>query len=148
VAGVADEDRSVGFDRNPMGTAQAARNRWAAETTELCLGRVVEAAVARDREGPVGPTDADAEGRTVSDRMYAMLFARDEDVRRRFVTGSPSDEWQRAAFALNTLVELTPADAEELWRRLFAIVDELRQRPAAPAGEQALVSVSVLQVLE
>lgn len=95
------------------------------------------------------PTDADPEGRAVTGRAFAMLFARDEEVRHRFATGEVDDEWQRGAFVGNWFVELTPAEADELGTRLVEIVDELRRRPTAPGGAaQALVSVSVLPVLD
>ena len=81
--------------------------------------------------------------------MTAVLLARDEDVRRRFVTGDVSDEWQEGAFLGNWYVELTPEQADELGRRLFLVVDELRRDPPRSSGaEQTLVSVSVLPVLD
>jgi hypothetical protein len=78
-----------------------------------------------------------------------VLLARDEDVRRRFVTADLSDEWQEGHFLGNWFVELTPQEADELGRRLFLVVDELRRNPPrSPGARQALVSVSVLPVLE
>ena len=95
------------------------------------------------------PTPPDPEGRALDRRLLAVLVARDEDVRSRFVVADVSDEWQENAFLGNWFVELTPAEADELGRRLYAIVDELRgkQQPSAGA-EQTLVSVSVLPVLD
>jgi len=95
------------------------------------------------------PTPPDPEGRALDRRLLAVLVARDEDVRSRFVAADVSDEWQENAFLGNWFVELTPAEADELGRRLYAIVDELRgkQQPSAGA-EQTLVSVSVLPVLD
>jgi hypothetical protein len=96
----------------------------------------------------VGPSDADPEGREIGARMIAMFFARDAGVRRRFVAGPVDAEWQRGAFVGNWFLELTPQEADELKRRLFEIVDDLRRRAGPPAGsEKALVSVSVLPVL-
>ena len=96
----------------------------------------------------IAPSPADLEGRAIMDRMYAVLLARDEDVRRRFVAHDVSDEWQENAFLGNWFVELTPQEADELGRRLFLIVDELRRDPPhSPGAERTLVSVSVLPVL-
>ena len=94
------------------------------------------------------PTDADPEGRAVTGRAFAMFFARDEEVRHRFMAHELDDAWQRSAFVGNWFVELTPAEADELGSRLVEIVDELRRRRTSPDGaEQALVSVRVLPVL-
>lgn len=101
-------------------------------------------------EAPVVvPTPADPEGRAIDARLLATLFAREEDVRSRFVTGAVSDEWQEGSFVGNWYIELTPEEADELGRRLFLIIDELRRDPPRSAGAtQALVAVSVLPVLE
>jgi DNA-binding transcriptional ArsR family regulator len=103
----------------------------------------------RRPEGPpIVAIPADAEGRAIDTRFLAMLFARDEEVRGRFVAGPVGDEWQQDAFAGNWYIELTPAEASELGSRLFAIVDELRCDPRrSPGATRALVSVSVLPVL-
>jgi DNA-binding transcriptional ArsR family regulator len=102
----------------------------------------------RPEEPVIAPTWADAEGRAIDERMVAMLFARDEDARHRFVTRAASDEWHEAAFIGNWYVALTPKEADELGRKLFLIVDELRRRPtASPGAEQTLVSLTVLPVL-
>ncbi|PWU17921.1 MAG: ArsR family transcriptional regulator [Candidatus Rokuibacteriota bacterium] len=100
----------------------------------------------RRPEAPViVPTPADPEGRAIDARLLALLFARDEDARSRFIAGGFSDTWQELAFVGNWYVELTPQEADQLGRRLFLVVDELRRRRARPpAAEQALVSVSVL----
>jgi DNA-binding transcriptional ArsR family regulator len=95
------------------------------------------------------PIPADAEGRAIDARLLAMLFARDEAARGRFVRGPVADDWQQDAFVGNWYLELTPAEASELGERLFEIVDELRRDPPrSPGGARALVSVSVLPVLE
>ena len=69
-------------------------------------------------------------------RLLATLFARQEDVRGRFVTSAVSDEWQENAFVGNWYVDLTPEEAYELGRRLFLIVDQLRGRKAASPGAE------------
>jgi len=103
----------------------------------------------RPEEPVIGTSPADREGRAIMDRMYAVFLARDADVRRRFVTAEVSDEWQENAFLGSWFVELTPQEADELGRRLFLIVDELRRSPPrSPDAHQTLVSVSVLPVLE
>jgi DNA-binding transcriptional ArsR family regulator len=102
----------------------------------------------RPDEPVIGVAHGDAEGRAIDQRWLAVFFARDAEVRRRFVIGRASDEWQEASLVGNWFVQLTPAEADELGRKLFALVDELRHR-APPAGsEQTLVSLSVLPVLD
>lgn len=86
----------------------------------------------------------DAEGRELNKHLLAVFFAREEEVRHRFIVGGTSAEWEEAAFVGNWFVALTTADADELGRKLFAIVDELRRRPAPANAEQTLVSISVL----
>jgi hypothetical protein len=61
--------------------------------------------------------------------------------------GRPSDEWVEASLVVNWFVPLTPLEADELGRKLFVIVDELRHRTPPPEAEQTLVSLSVLPVL-
>jgi DNA-binding transcriptional ArsR family regulator len=96
-------------------------------------------------EGPLlMQTDADREGRAITERYYAMFFQRDAEARHRFVTGDVSDEWHRGAFAGSWFVTLTPAEAEELGGRLFGLVDEYRGREVPEGAEQTLVSVSIL----
>jgi DNA-binding transcriptional ArsR family regulator len=102
----------------------------------------------RPDEPTVAIARGDPEGRELDRRMLAMFFARDADVRRRFVLGRPSDEWQEASFVGNWFVALTPAEADELGRRLFQLVDEMRARPASAGAEQTLVSLRILPVLE
>lgn len=104
----------------------------------------------RRPEAPaIVPIPVDAEGRAIDARLLAMLFARDEAVRGRFVRGPVADDWQQDAFVGNWYLELTPAEAYELGRRLFEVVDELRQNPPrTPGAAKALVSVSVLPALE
>lgn len=91
---------------------------------------------------------ADVEGRELNKRLLAVFFARDEEVRHRFVVGEMTAAWEEAAFVGNWFVSLTPAQADELGRSLFAIVDEARRRQASPGAEQTLVSLSILPVLE
>lgn len=100
-------------------------------------------------EAPVVvPTPADVEGRAIIQRMHAVLFAREEDVRARFVTADVTDEWQEGAFVGNWYLELTPDQADALGKRLFLLVDELRKDPPrSPGATKCLVSVSVLPVL-
>jgi DNA-binding transcriptional ArsR family regulator len=95
----------------------------------------------------MGVASADQEGRELDRRMLAVFFARDEEVRHRFILGRPSDAWQEASFVGNWFVSLTPAEADELGRKLFALVDEVRRRGAPAGGTRALVSLSVLPVL-
>jgi DNA-binding transcriptional ArsR family regulator len=95
------------------------------------------------------PIPPDPEGRAIDARLLSILFAREEDVRSRFVTRRVSDEWLEKAFVGNWYVELTPDEADELGKRLFAIVDELRARRTPSRGaEQTLVAVSVLPLLD
>jgi DNA-binding transcriptional ArsR family regulator len=102
----------------------------------------------RPDEPALGVAHGDPEGRELDRRMLAMFFARDAEVRRRFVLGRPSDEWQEASFVGNWFVALTPEEADELGRRLFEAVDEVRARPASAGAEQTLVSLRILPVLE
>jgi DNA-binding transcriptional ArsR family regulator len=104
----------------------------------------------RRPESPaIVPVPPDPEGRAIDARWLAMLFARDESVRGRFVRGPVDDEWQQDAFAGNWYLELTPAEASELGNRLFAIVDELRRKPARTRdARRVLASVTVLPVLD
>jgi DNA-binding transcriptional ArsR family regulator len=118
-AGVIEEDSSLG----------TRRERW--------WRRVPE-------EGSLSPTDPDPEGRAITARFFTMLFEREAEARRRFLTGEVGDEWHRAAFAGNWIVALTPEEAAALGERLFALVDEVRGRAVADAADQALVSISIL----
>ena len=94
------------------------------------------------------PTDPDVEGRAITDRALAVLYARESEVRRRFVTGELTDAWRQSAFVGNWFVELTPEEADELGRRLFALVDEFRNRHPGSEADLALVAVSVVPVLD
>jgi DNA-binding transcriptional ArsR family regulator len=103
----------------------------------------------RPDEPVIGTSPGDLEGRAIMDRMYAVFLARDAEVRRSFMTAEVSDEWQEHAFLGSWFLELTPQEADELGRRLFLVVDELRSNPPrSPDAHQILVSVSVLPVLE
>lgn len=86
----------------------------------------------------------DVEGRAIDDRMLAMFFARDEDVRHGHLIDRPSPAWQKASFVGNWFVPLTLREADELGRALFALVDEVRRRPRPRSGTDTLVSLSVL----
>jgi DNA-binding transcriptional ArsR family regulator len=95
------------------------------------------------------PTDADAEGRAISTRMFSVFFARDEEARRRFLAGDVEAEWHEASFVGNWFVELTPAEATELGTRLLTLLDGVRRRPdPPPRSARALVSFSVLPWLD
>ena len=102
----------------------------------------------RPEEPMVGIAQGDAEGRALDQRMLAVFFARDEEVRSRFLLGRASDEWQEASLVVNWFVPLTPREADELGLKLFALVDELRHRTPPPDAEQTLVSLSILPVVE
>ena len=102
----------------------------------------------RDPELVVFPNDPDGEGRAISERWSALFFARDEEVRHRFVTGEVPSEWKEAASAASWFIRMTPEEAEDLGGRLYALTHELRSRPEPPPGAaETLVSVSVLPVL-
>jgi DNA-binding transcriptional ArsR family regulator len=102
----------------------------------------------RDPELVVFPNDPDGEGRAISERWSALFFARDEEVRHRFVTGEVPPEWREAAAAASWFIRMTPEEAVDLGIRLYALTHELRSRPEPPRGAaETLVSVSVLPVL-
>ena len=90
------------------------------------------------------PTDDDLEGRAISARMHGIVFARDEEARRRFVTDEISGAWRRASIVGNWFVELTPEDASEVGERLLEIVREVRLRSPSAGADRALISVSIL----
>jgi len=95
------------------------------------------------------PTDADVEGRAISARMLSIVFAREDEARRRFIAREVDAAWHENAFAGNWFLELTPEEANDLGLRLRDFVLELRQRPDRPAeAATALVAVSVLPWLE
>jgi hypothetical protein len=52
-----------------------------------------------------------------------------------------------ASLVGNWFFPLTPPEADDLGRKLFELVDELRHRTPPPEAEQTLVSLSVLPVL-
>jgi hypothetical protein len=117
------------------------------EDDELGTGR--ERWWCRPETPAIVPIPADPEGRAIDARLLTMLFARDEAVRGRFVRGPVGNDWQQDAFVGNWYLELTPAEAYELGRRLFLLVDQLRRSPPrSPGATNGLVSVSVLPVLE
>jgi hypothetical protein len=95
----------------------------------------------------VWPTPPDVEGRAITELATATMLAREQDVRRRFVTGEADADWARAAFVGNWFLDLTPDEADDLGRRVFELVDELRRRPARPGASPAFVSVNALPVL-
>lgn len=102
----------------------------------------------RDPEPVVFPNDPDGEGRAISRRWAALFFARDEEVRHRFVTQDVPAEWQEAVAAANWFIRMTPEEARELGLRLYALVHDLRSRPEPPPdAAETLVSVSILPML-
>jgi DNA-binding transcriptional ArsR family regulator len=93
------------------------------------------------------PTDNDLEGRAITARMFAIFFARDAEVRRRFVAAMPTlaADWHEGAFVGNWQVALTPNEASELGARLLPMIDQFRRRADRPAdAAEALISFSVL----
>jgi DNA-binding transcriptional ArsR family regulator len=102
----------------------------------------------RPEQPMVGIARGDAEGRLLDQRLLAVFFARDEEVRSRYLLGKVSDEWHESSLVVNWFVPLTPAEADELGLKLFALVDELRHRTPPPGAEQTLVSLSILPVVE
>jgi DNA-binding transcriptional ArsR family regulator len=121
-------------------------------------GAIVEASELGDRRDRwwrrpelfvLAPSDDDLEGRAITARTMGVFFARDEEARRRLVTHDVGPAWRTNAFFGNWFVELTPEEADALGERLFALVQELRVRPApTPGADRALVSISVLPWLE
>jgi len=102
----------------------------------------------REPELVVFPNDPDSEGRAISQRWAALFFARDEEVRHRFITHDVPAEWQEAAAVANWFIRMTPDEARELGLRLYALAHELRSRAEPPAGAaETFVSVSVLPVV-
>jgi DNA-binding transcriptional ArsR family regulator len=117
-------------------------------TEDESLGTKRERWWRRPEESMVGVAGGDPEGRMLDHRLLAVFFARDEEVRSRFLLGHASDEWHEASLVVNWFVPLTPAEADELGLKLFELVDELRHRKPPPAAEQTLVSLSILPVVE
>lgn len=102
----------------------------------------------RDPDLVVFPNDPDVEGRAIAERWSAMFFARDEEIRHRFVTQGVPDEWRDAVAVANWFIRMTPEEATELGARLYALTHELRSRPEPPPGaDETFVSVSVLPVV-
>jgi len=102
----------------------------------------------RDPELVVFPNDPHGESRAIGERWAALFFARDEEIRRRFVTQEVSDEWREAVAVANWFVWLTPREAADLGLKLYELVHELRSRSDPPPGAaETLVSVSVLPVV-
>jgi len=94
------------------------------------------------------PTDDDREAQAIAARIHGVVFARDEEVRSRFVAGEPGPGWRAAAVVGNWPIELTPAEASELGERLLEIVREYRLRPASEGADRALVSLTILPWLD
>jgi len=95
------------------------------------------------------PSPADPEGRAISARMFAIVFARDEEARRRFTTREVDPAWHEAAHVGSWFVELTPDEASDLGRRFLDLVRAARLRThASTETSRALVSISVLPWLE
>jgi len=90
------------------------------------------------------PTDDDPEGRAISARMHGIVFARDEEARRRFVTHEIGAAWRQASVVGNWFVELTPEEASEVGEQLLEIVRGVRLRPASGGAERTLISLSIL----
>jgi DNA-binding transcriptional ArsR family regulator len=91
------------------------------------------------------PTEGDLEARAIAARMHGIVFARDEEARRRFVTHDIGAAWRAASVVGNWFVDLTPDEASALGERLLEIIREVRLRPAADqAADRALVSLSIL----
>jgi DNA-binding transcriptional ArsR family regulator len=98
----------------------------------------------------VVPTDDDPEGRAITARMFAIFFARDAEVRGRFMAAQPEvpAEWHRGAFAGNWFVSLTPDEAADFGTKVLQLVEHYRSRKAPDGADRALVSVSALPLLE
>jgi DNA-binding transcriptional ArsR family regulator len=96
------------------------------------------------------PTDDDAEGRAITARMFAIFFARDAELRGRFMAAQPemSAEWHRGAFAGNWFMQLTPDEAAEFGAQVLQLVEHYRSRTAPDGADRTLVSVSALPWLE
>jgi DNA-binding transcriptional ArsR family regulator len=141
--------RKVGESRGSASYHLRVLARMGAIQEDAELGTKRERWWRRADESIILLTDPDLEGRAITDRAYSVFYARENDVRRRFVTGEPTDEWRQNAFVGNWFLELTPEEADALGRQLFALVDEARRRNGVPRdAELALVAVSVLPVLE
>ncbi|HEY1367755.1 MAG TPA: helix-turn-helix domain-containing protein [Gaiellaceae bacterium] len=97
----------------------------------------------------LAPTEDDLEGRAINVRTLGLFFARDDEARRRLITGDVGAAWRTGGFVGNWFVELTPKEADEVAERMAAIVQEVRERPEpTPGADRALVSISVLPWLD
>lgn len=93
------------------------------------------------------PTDDDREGRAITERMFAIFFARDAETRHRFIAAMPelAADWHEGAFVGNWQVMMTPREASELGARILPLIDDFRRRGTPPEGaSEALISISVL----
>ena len=57
----------------------------------------------RPEEPMVGVAQGDPEGRMLDQRLLAVFFARDEEVRSRVLLGGASDDWQEASLTSGQL---------------------------------------------
>jgi hypothetical protein len=82
--------------------------------------------------------------------MFAIFFARDAELRGRFMAAQPemSAEWHRGAFAGNWFMQLTPDEAAEFGAQVLQLVEHYRSRTAPDGADRTLVSVSALPWLE
>ncbi len=96
------------------------------------------------KTGALSDPGSDLEGRAIAARYFALFFERDAHARSRFMTADVDDEWHDAAFAGNWIVRLTAHEARELGEAMFALIDEYRGRVVEGAGDETLVSFSIL----
>jgi DNA-binding transcriptional ArsR family regulator len=139
--------RRIGESRGLASYHLRMLERAGAIAEDASLGTRRERWWRRASEAVVIVPGSDTEGRAVDDRMLAVFFARDDEIRHRFVAGRRDAAWQESAFVGNWFLTLTPAAADELGRALFAVVDEHRRRPRDPAADDVLVTLRVLPVL-
>jgi DNA-binding transcriptional ArsR family regulator len=140
--------RQLGESRGTASYHLRLMGRAGAIVEDEALGTKRERWWRRPERPVVGARGVDAEGRVLTRRLMAVFFARDEEVRHRFMVGDTSVAWEEAAFFGSWFVQLTPAEADELGSTLFALVDELRKRPAPAGADRTLISLSVLPALE
>ena len=100
------------------------------------------------QQGALAAPGSDVEARAITARYFTMFFDRDTLARSRFMTADVDDDWHDAAFAGNWVVWLTTAQARELGAAMFALIDEYRGRAPEGAGDETLVSFSILPWLE
>jgi DNA-binding transcriptional ArsR family regulator len=124
--------------------------RTGAIAEDVTLGTRRERWWRRAEDFAVWPTPPDVEARAITRRMTAVMFAREESVRRRFVTEPVSDEWETAALVGNWFFALTPDEARALGIALQEVVAEARRRaavrPETGTGTGTLVALSILPV--